>query len=460
MSGVLSPRGYRVSQGRAHASMQFDLTMVPTSHASMPTKEKSFALYNIDGDDIYVPKYYGLKTFGVASECTLDPGVSINVPFTGSLRPEQLLPTDKFMEAAHDDSRLGGILSLSCGQGKTVIALGIISKLAKRTLIIVHKDFLLNQWRERIAEFLPTARIGIIKGKILDVEDKDIIIASVQSLSMKHYDDETFRGIGLLIVDECHRLGTEVFSKSLMKMTFKVTLGLSATVVRKDGMTKAFVYFLGDIVFKGERREDRVKVVQRRFECEDPAYSKEEMIASIGKPNMSRMINNICSYPPRNIMIADMIADILVKEPERKVLVLSDRKVQLTSLMSHMTTRGITAGYYYGGLKAAQLEESEKKQVLLATFAYAAEGMDCPSLDTLFLVSPKSDIEQSCGRILREKKEVRKRVPLIVDIVDAFSLFERQAAKRRTYYKKNSYTIVGGIDDVNAGVNTTTYAFR
>ena len=67
--------------------------------------------------------------------------------------------------------------------------------------------------------------------------------------------------------------------------------------------------------------------------------------------------------------------------------------------------------------------------------------MDCKGLDTLFLVSPKSDIEQSCGRILRERAHERVRVPIIFDVVDAFSLFERQAFKRRAYYKKNGYTI-------------------
>ena len=85
--------------------------------------------------------------------------------------------------------------------GKTVIALSIISRLSRKALIIVHKDFLLTQWRERIAEFLPSARVGTIKSTTLDYEDKDIVIASVQSLSMKVYDDAIFDSFGVLIVD-------------------------------------------------------------------------------------------------------------------------------------------------------------------------------------------------------------------------------------------------------------------
>jgi superfamily II DNA or RNA helicase len=366
------------------------------------------------------------------------------VEFTGSLRKEQEAAVDKYMCAARDPRKTGGILSLPCGQGKTVIALKIISMIKKKTLIVVHKDFLLNQWRERISQFLPGASVGLIKGPTVDVAARDIVIGSVQSLSMKsEYGASILDEFGLLVVDECHRVGTEVFSRALMKTCFMYTLGLSATVERKDGMSKAFIGFLGDVVHRGTPRTDTVRVAQVVYHAADEAYCREEVIKSIGKPNMSRMINNVTAFAPRTALIVGAIAAVLQLEPLRKVLVLSDRKSQLVHMMRALREdHGVEAGYYYGGLKPQVLAESETKAVLLATFAYAAEGMDCRGLDTLFMVSPKSDIEQSCGRILREQAHERIRVPLIVDVADGFSVFQYQAKKRLTYYKKNKYGII------------------
>ncbi|PNH00638.1 putative ATP-dependent RNA [Tetrabaena socialis] len=421
--------------------------MVPTTimvlNKNAPTK--SFPIFDETPATITIPKYYGLRKFGAPKSSTIPPGQeSRDLTFVGSLRSEQLSPIDAYLAAARDPLKMGGIISLSCGQGKTVIALNIIGRLSMRTLIVVHKDFLLTQWHERIRQFIPTARIGLVKGKVIDVEGKDIIMASVQSLSMKEYEADLFHGIGFLVVDECHRVGTEVFSRALRKYNFQHSLGLSATVVRKDGMTKAFVNFLGDVVYQGKRREDVVHVVQHRYFNDDDDYSREEVIQSIGKPNMSRMINNICAFAPRNQVIVNAVARLLGDEPGRKVLILSDRKDQLATLKQGLAAKGVDAGFYYGGLKAAQLADAETKGVLLATFAYAAEGMDVKGLDTLVLASPKSDIEQSCGRILREKACERVNVPFILDILDTFSLFERQGAKRRQYFKKNAYVVRSG----------------
>ena len=88
-------------------------------------------------------------------------------------------------------------------------------------MIIVHKDFLLRQWIERIEQFLPNAKVGKIQGKIIDVEDKDIVIGMLQSISMKDYPDDVFNSFGFVIYDECHHLGAEIFHKSMKKIAKK-----------------------------------------------------------------------------------------------------------------------------------------------------------------------------------------------------------------------------------------------
>lgn len=442
---MLTTRGYLVPLGTLEEgqTLRKELTVTPIVAVNMGPKPNSFKIYVEDGRDLYVPRYYGLQRFGIPKTDSLSEGNLVSCDFKGELRKEQEGPVRAFLNATRDPLKRGGIVSLSCGQGKTVISLYLLAKMKRKTMIVVHKDFLLNQWRDRISTFLPTVRVGLIKGPIVDVDEKDVILASVQSLSMKSYDDATFEGISFLIVDECHRIGTEVFSRALQKRTFKYNLGLSATVIRKDGMTRVFTSYLGDVIYQGEARVDTVHVHQERFFDDDPNYSREVIIPRVNKPNISRMINNICTFEKRNIIIVEWIAKILEEEDERKVLVLSDRKEQLSLIKGLLDERGIASGFYYGGLKAHELAESEEKTVLLATFAYASEGMDCKGLDSLVLASPKSDIEQSCGRILREREKDRQRTPLIFDIVDTFSLFENQGRKRRAYYKKNNYVVNG-----------------
>jgi superfamily II DNA or RNA helicase len=94
-------------------------------------------------------------------------------------------------------------------------------------------------------------------------------------------------------------------------------------------------------------------------------------------------------------------------------------------------------------MKQCELKESETKRVILATFHIASEGFDCPGLDTLILASPKSDVIQCVGRIQRIPQHQRQNIPLVIDIVDNFSLFAKQAQKRLKYYKSCKYDIDG-----------------
>jgi hypothetical protein len=135
----------------------------------------------------------------------------------------------------------------------TVMSLKIISVLSKKTLILVHKEFLMNQWIERIQEFLPTARVGIIQGPKFEVDNKDIVIGMIQSIYDKVYPMNTFSSFGLTIIDEVHRIGSEEFSKTLTKIVTPYMLGISATVDRKDGLTKVLHMFIGEKLYSLQR---------------------------------------------------------------------------------------------------------------------------------------------------------------------------------------------------------------
>jgi superfamily II DNA or RNA helicase len=407
-------------------------------------RPKPFKLYQESESKLYLPKYYGIQKFGAPNTNKLHSGHDINVSFCGNLRHEQEEPVRKFLDAARDPSRMGGILNVFCGGGKTTMAIYIMCQLRKKTMVVCHKDVLLQQWKERINQFSPDAKVGLLKAKTIDIDNKDVVIASLQSLSMKDYPENLWKEFGFVIVDECHHTSAEVFSKALKKVNFMYSLGLSATIKRKDGLTKVFLWHLGGVVHKATKRHDTLQVNLYEFYQPNPLYSME--LKGYGKDtklNVSGMINNICNYQPRTEFIVKILKAVLEKEPNRKVFVLSDRRQHLKDLHDTFHKIGLSSGFYVGGMKHEDLKKSEEQQIILATYHIASEGFDCPGLDTLILASPKSDVIQCVGRILRTPEHLRVHVPLVIDIVDNFSLFAKQGKKRYTYYKSCGYKVLG-----------------
>ena len=136
-----------------------------------------------------------------------------------------------------------------------------------------------------------------------------------------------------------------------------------------------------------------------------------------------------------------MLLNIIQKD--EKILLLSDRRNHLKIIFETINKiNKYTCGFYLGGMTENQLQETETKDVILGTFSMASEGFDCKyPLDTIILASPKSNIEQAVGRILRQEVKDRKFIPLVIDICDEFSLFAKQKIKRLNFYKKNKYNI-------------------
>jgi superfamily II DNA or RNA helicase len=439
----LSKDGYVIVKSEHSASKikecKDDLTVKPfVGNDFGNAVEKKFSVFLESPKKLYLPRFYGIQQFGNPTLNKISNPCEINVPFQGELRTEQKPIFNKVVDQLH--SLGGGIISIKCGGGKTVLALSIIAKLSVKTIVVVHKDFLMTQWLDRIQQFLPSARIGKIQQNTVDVEDKDIVLAMVQSLSKKEYSKDVFQEFGLAVFDECHHLGAEVFSKSMQKSASKYMLGLSATPNRKDGLRKVFEWFIGPMAYSSkETNEDYVETIIHKYETKDESYNKEEMIYTKNGPKscMPRMINNICSHKPRTDVILNYVKKY--QKVGRDILILSDRREHLQYI--HDNLQPIDSGFYVGGMKPQELRDSQTKQVILGTFSMASEGMDIPKLNTIILASPKSDIVQSVGRILRQKKESRLFHPLIIDINDSMNAFQNQSKKRLAYYSKCNYDI-------------------
>lgn len=439
----IGKRGYTLPKGNLsleeQQSIRDELTVSPYVPGA-PVQAEGFPVYRESPKRFFIPRHYGIGKYGMPDETRISQGDDIDVPFDGALRDYQQRITDKFIKHVKTGGRFGGggLLDIYTGAGKTVMALNILSRLKKKTLIIVHKGFLVQQWEERIRQYLPSARIGRIQAQVVDVDDKDIVIGMLQSLSMKDYHEDQFASFGLTIVDEVHHISSEVFSRSLAKIVTFYTLGLSATMQRKDGLTKVFKMFLGDIVHKEKRdKEHQVLVKGIAYSVDDDEFNEVEYDYR-GNPKFSTMISRLCSYNHRSEFLLEVIKRELARDPSQQIIVLAHNKSLLKYLHDAIDHRNIaTVGYYIGGMKEADLKASELRKVIIATYAMAAEALDIKTLTTLMLATPKTDVVQAVGRILRQKGHQ----PVVLDVIDAHEPFKNQWKKRMAFYKKEGYEI-------------------
>lgn len=405
-----------------------------------PQYVQRYPVFVEDNEYIYVPKHYGIETYGAPKSTERD------VPktdekfweFTGSLRDTQQDVVKSYLSPEPRD----GIISLQTGGGKTVCALYIASRLQVPAIVLVHNTFLKDQWVDRIKAFLPKARIGSVQGDTLDIKDKDIVVAMLQSVSMKNYSANTFESFGLTIVDECHHIASESFSQAVPKLTCKHMLGLSATPERKDRLMHVINWFLGPLLYKSDtsdKVDEKVKVEVYEFEPEHESYN-EVIYNQAGVMFTTLMINKVVEYEPRNKMIVQLLEDI-IEERERNMLVLTDRvdhtKVLFEMLPEYIQRESCILGR---NIKADQREEfCSTKRILISTYQLVKEGFDNARLNTLIIATPRPDVDQIVGRILRVEKTKRTTDPLIIDIVDP--AFRRQFQERLSLYNKRSYNV-------------------
>lgn len=396
----------------------------------------SFKVYLESVNKFYIPRFYGINNFGPAIDKIGEVGNKINLKFNGTLRDYQIDIMNNFLEMFRKNK--GGILNLKTGGGKTALALYLISIIKKKTLVVVHKEFLMNQWIERINQFLPNARIGIIQANKIKIDNCDIVIGMLQSISQKNYPENTFSSFGLNILDEIHNFASNCYSKAFPKIATQYNLGLSATVQRKDNMERILTWHIGPVYSPDGKNTNFGNVLCYMLPFKDSEYQQTFYNAK-GNSNMPKMINRLVESPNRENLILDIIKHF--HSIGRKILVLSERRRQVEALNKKLDSMKISNGLCIGGIKQSQLDDVIKTNVLLATYSYVQEAFDVPELNTLIFATPKSDIIQATGRILRQTPENRKFVPIIVDIVDSTAGFIKKSSTRKKYYKKCQFSI-------------------
>ena len=469
ITSKITEKGYVVYKQDAPGSLldeiRQELTVRPNVNPNYAVQVDPYPVYRENSTKMYLPRFYGCSKLGPPTRGSIydTPVVEqkARLETTITLRDYQKPIVDETLRILRGSGTGsgGGVLELYTGSGKTSIAVYIMCSLKVKTLIVVHKSFLLQQWVDRIrAQTTPAlTRIGVIQGTTFDVTDKDVVIGMLQTLSMKDFSrdqEKELRQFGMVIVDETHHIGAEVFCRALPKIASRYMLGLSATPVRKDGLTKVIYWYMGDTAYRLQRDGDESQRVFVKKVVFKP-IKKDSVKNSYGREHrnfkgvlmLPQMISDIVAYEPRNDVIVNEIMQYSrASEPGRQVMVISDRIQHLHHLKHLVDTLinrqvdqvAMTTAFYTGQQKQKELQIAEKADIIFSSYAMCREGLDIQTLNTLILATSTGDVVQTCGRILRKVHDVS---PFIVDIVDTFSTFAGQSKKRDAFYKKSQYAV-------------------
>lgn len=376
-------------------------------------------------------------------------GNAVDCAFAGELRPEQQVAVQALQE--HDI----GVLAAGTAFGKTVIAAWMIAHRKVNTLMLVNRKPLAEQWVERLAQFLGVRKreIGLWGGGRHRCTGR-IDIALIQSLTRK---GEVNKGIvgsyGQLIVDECHGISAPSFESVANAFAGRYVLGLSATVMRKDGQHPIIHMQCGPVRHRVEAKEmagferfrHSVEVRLTGFEstAETPADAKGSAYASL--------VTELMNDERRNALI---VADVLKAVGEgRSPIVLTERREHLELLRRLLEGKVAHLLILHGQMGARQVKALDAERaaipenearVLLATGSYIGEGFDDARLDSLFLTLPiswRGRLTQYAGRLHR--RHAGKREVTIFDYADTnVEMFARMFNRRCAGYKALGYEIV------------------
>jgi superfamily II DNA or RNA helicase len=361
-------------------------------------------------------------------------GTVIGARFLGTLTLEQQKAATALM--AHDT----GVLAATTAFGKTVVAAKLIAERDRNTLILVHRQQLLDQWIARLRAFLDIDPndIGVIRGgkkRPTGVVD----VALIQSLVRKGEVSDLIENYGYLVVDECHHLSAVSFEAIARAAKAKYVLGLSATVTRKDGHHPIIFMQCGPIRYRVDAKKQAAsRPFSQRVVLRRTAFHSARLAAGTA-PSIQGLYAMIAQDEKRNAMIFEDVLSAL--EAGRSPVIITERKDHLQAIAERLSKFAKNVIVLKGGMTAKQRGQAkdaleaipdEAERVIVATGRYLGEGFDDARLDTLFLIMPiswRGTLAQYAGRLHR--LHAAKREVIIYDYVDQDEPMLAKMAGRR-----------------------------
>lgn len=436
-----------------------------------------------DGRTVRVPRYFARDVLGLAVPS--DPGDARwafapvpDSPASGGrasrmafapgeeLRPSQHAPVEAFLAAATAPRPSGGVLVMQTGEGKTTVAVHLACRLAARTLILVHKRVLAEQWADRIARFAPAAVVQSVSslhlrdGARASVDPgADFVICTIQTLACG-VAGPPLRGFRLVVVDEAHHVAADKFNGAMFRAAAPLTLGLTASLERADRAHRVVEWHMGPVLFRRDPEYPPTDVLVARW------WRQVRIVKNAqGNADAQAIIRAIAGDTDRTRAICRWVARTVRDDPRRNVIVLSKYRhhcEQMSAVISDLLRSDpvppAVPGAPRSGVHLVMGGPSRKRprpddeadpdadadrtiegaRVIVSTNGYAGEGFDVPRLNALVLVTSVRNVLQLVGRIMRggrgqaaEEGSVR---PLIMDVVDPDNVSLGQAKTRRQFY--------------------------
>lgn len=406
------------STERKKLSKELEVEREPSKYAFAQNVSYLYP-YDIEKNILYVPFAYSSPPIVFQRKPR---NCNIKYSFTGKLREEQDILQKEAIEKLNHSGSV--IVAAYTGFGKTVTANFIIQKVGMKTLIIAHRVLLINQWVKAVKDFLG------VEAQIIDSDTVEITkdICIVNPIMIPKFPRSFFKDIGFVIVDECHLIMAEGLSKSMLYITPRYVLGLSATPYRTDGLNILLdLYFGKDKIV---RKLDHAHIVYTI----NTNISPKIETGKNGKVNWGVVLDSLCNNEIRNKLITRIVKAF----PNRIFLILTKRISQGEELYTLLKESKESVGRMFGRWK----ENSIENRILIGTTSKCGTGFDDARLDALILAS---DVEQYfiqfLGRIFR-RKDVK---PIIFDLIDNNSILKKHFASRKEVYEEHG----GLIKDFN-----------
>ncbi len=380
--------------------------------------------------DLILPRGFGAELAKLIPDITWDDRrltlPEIAFEFAGPLRAYQQDAVNAVL------ARAQGVLRAGTGAGKTVMALAIIAARKQPCLVLVHNTELLNQWRDRAKQFLGIEAGRIGGGKF---EVKPLAVGIVNTVRNRL--DDLTQHFGQVIVDECHRCPSAMFTECVDSFPAKYRLGLSATPYRRDGLTKAIGFFIGPKVHEVDA--DHLREIGAILKPEIITRQTGFTWCGDQSGEYQRLLSDLTQDETRNALIAQDVKRELAREAGT-ALVVSDRVGHLEALAACLRALGEDMALLTGKTPTAQREaivdrtRAGKVRVLGSTVQLVGEGFDAPGLASLFLATPikfSGRLLQVVGRVLRPQAG---KVPRVYDYHDDVSVLQASAKARARIY--------------------------
>jgi superfamily II DNA or RNA helicase len=401
---------------REKMSVDLSLKMEASKYGSFG-KPQYFEAYEIDDEYVSIPYAYAVNVMGLEKPKAniYDKFESV---FTGSLREPQKIVKD---EAISNLNKYGATL-ISCypGFGKTLSSIYIASKIKLKTVVIVNKIPLMEQWEEAIQSLCPSASVAIVKPSKGFPDDKDFVI--INAINVYKFPRCAFEKYGTLIIDESHLIMSKVLSQCMFRIHPKYVIGLSATPYRPDGLNG-----LMDLYFTEHK-------IIRKLWCPhivykiDTGFTPPVEYAANGKVDWGKILEAQCINESRN----NLIVDIIRKHPERNFIVISKRTEQSRYIHDKLRELGESVTILVGSGSAYDKEA----RILVGNIQKVGVGFNHPKLNALILAS---DVEeyfiQYLGRTMRvDERDPNFVKPIVFDLLDDNAILKRHFATRKATY--------------------------